>query len=145
MPISLIHNVEVTIEPNVNLHGANLSRADLSWANLSGANLHEANLHGVNLSGADLSRIQNYVDLGIDNRGYHFRAIAFAHGWQITAGCRNFTIDKAIAHWTTADNKDALARIAILQAHPIVYKLSGSLTASKMMKRQARISSLPME
>ena len=72
-------------------------------------NLRLAELGGANLSGAI-----NYVDLGHDPRGYHFRAVRFAHGWQITAGCRNFTVEEALAHW--ANNPDALTRVAILDA-----------------------------
>ena len=97
-----------------NLNGANLSRADLIYANLSRADLTGANLSGADLSGADLSGAKGYIDLGYDPRGYHFRAVKFGHGWQITAGCRNFTVEEALAHW--ANNPDALTRVAILDA-----------------------------
>ena len=91
--------------------------ADLKGANLSGAYLYRANLNEAVLSGADLRGAKGYVCLGYDPRGYHFRAVAYPRGWQITAGCRNFTVAEAKHHW--AENPDALARVAILDAHPL--------------------------
>ena len=115
---------------DADLHGADLHGAYLSGAYLSGAKLHDAylsgaDLSGANLRGADLSYASGYVDLGRDTRGYHFRAVAFPLGWQITAGCRNFTIDEALAHWRKAHNEDALARVAILKAHPLPRSFAG--------------------
>ena len=98
------------------LSAADLSGANLSGADLSGADLHAANLHAANLRGADLRGTRDYICLGWDRRGHHFRATLDAFGWQITAGCRDFTIAQAVGHWTKAGNKDALARVAILQA-----------------------------
>ena len=98
----------------VDLTGANLARADLARADLTGADLTEADL-----TGAILTAALGYADLGTDPRGYHFRAVAFPAGWQITAGCRNFTIEEAVQHWTKAKNQDALARVAILKVHPL--------------------------
>jgi Pentapeptide repeats (8 copies) len=94
------------------LCGANLRGASLCGANLRGANLYATNLHGANLSGA-----VGYICMGWDKRDYHFRAIMHADGWRISAGCRWFTVDEAIAHWTARGNKDALARVAIVAAH----------------------------
>ena len=106
-----------------NLSGANLSRADLSradlrWADLSGADLREADLRGADLRGADLSGARDFICLGWDSRGYHFRGVRWADGWRVNAGCRWFTVPEAVAHWTEAGNADALARVAILAAHP---------------------------
>ena len=109
-----IHGKTYEIGARVDLSDADLHGADLSYADLS-----DADLHGANLRGADLSYASGYVDLGRDTRGYHFRAVAFPLGWQITAGCRNFTIDEALAHWRKAHNEDALARVAILKAYPL--------------------------
>ena len=103
-----------------NLHGANLRGADLHWAKLQGADLRGANLRGADLREADLCGTRGYVDLGTDKRSYHFRAVAFPDGWHITAGCRNFTVKEAVKHWRATRNKDALARVAILKAHPLV-------------------------
>jgi pentapeptide repeat protein len=101
--------------------GANLYRADLTGANLREANLREAdlkgaNLKGANLTGADLAGAGGYLDLGHDPRGYHFRAILH-DGWRINAGCRWFTVAEAREHWGAKGNKDALARVAIVEAH----------------------------
>jgi uncharacterized protein YjbI with pentapeptide repeats len=99
------------------LRGANLHEAELRGANLHEADLRGADLHEADLRGANLHEANGYVDLGTDRRGYHFRAVRFSDGWRITAGCRNYTIAQAIAHWTAKGNKDALARVAILAAH----------------------------
>lgn len=106
----------------VKLRGANLYRADLRGANLRGANLRRADLGGadlreVKLREANLSGAINAVCLGYDQRGYRFVGIRHDGGWCISAGCRWFTMPQAIEHWTDKGNKDALARVAILQAH----------------------------
>ena len=91
------------------LSDANLRGADLSGANLSGANLSDADLSGANLSGTT-----SYRCGGWDSRGYHFRAVLFASGVRITAGCRDFTLSEARAHWTAKNNLDALGRAELL-------------------------------
>lgn len=101
------------------LRGAHLARAYLRGVNLSKADLTKVDLTEADLTGADLAAALGYVDLGVDHRGYHFRAVAFPAGWQITAGCRNFTVEEAVQHWKKAKNQDALARVAILKAHPL--------------------------
>ena len=130
------------IERGANLRGANLRKANLRWANLSEADLNEANLRGAdlneaNLRGADLSEAdlrwadlrwadlykanlsgaKGAICLGYDLRGYRFVGIRHDDGWRILAGCRWFTVEEAVAHWTKKNNKDALARVAILAAH----------------------------
>jgi len=106
-----------------NLREANLSWANLSWANLREANLREANLreanlreadlHGADLSGADLhgadlSGAKNFYLLPVQDRRGH----AFAHaintdgGWRIRAGCRDYSIDEALEHWSEAYEGD---------------------------------------
>ena len=89
------------------------------FANLHGANLCGANLHGANLHGCIFGRSTSAIFLGTDTRGYDFIAIRHDDGWRIKAGCHWLTLPAAIAHWTTADNRDALARLAILDAHPL--------------------------
>jgi uncharacterized protein YjbI with pentapeptide repeats len=81
------------------------------------ANLSGANLFWVSLSKANLSKAKGYIDLGTDTRGYHFRAIWFPdkETWQVTAGCRNFTLAEARAHWI--NNPEALARLSILDVY----------------------------
>lgn len=82
------------------------SRANLSWANLSGADL----------SGANLRRASGVIDAGIDPRGYRFVGIMHSDGVRVAAGCRWFTIEEAKAHWSAAGNRDALARVALIEA-----------------------------
>ena len=76
--------------------------------------LSDANLRGADLSGANLSGTTSYRCGGWDSRGYHFRAVLFASGVRITAGCRDFTLSEARAHWTAKNNLDALARAELL-------------------------------
>ena len=96
---------------HANLRGANLSFAELSFAELRGANLSHANLRGANLNGADLyGAVLNsscfigavgFVLLPVqDNRGYSFvHAVKHGDEWVIKAGCRSFSIDRALEHW----------------------------------------------
>ncbi len=85
------------------LRGANLRGANLSGANLSGANLHGAYLNGAYLNGADLHGADlsgaNLIDGGQDSRGYRFVGYLFENALRIGAGCRDFTLDEARAHW----------------------------------------------
>lgn len=101
------------------LTGAYLTGADLGGADLHGADLTGAYLHDADLSGAYLRGAKGYVCLGWDNIGHHFRAIQHADGWRISACCHWFTVSEAEIHWRTKNNLDALARVAILEAHPI--------------------------
>ena len=39
------------------------------------------------------------VDGGADSRGYYFTGMRQSDGWRIKAGCRNYSIDEALAHW----------------------------------------------
>ena len=90
------------------LSGANLREANLSWANLREANLREANLREADLHGADLSGAKNFYLLPVQDRRGH----AFAHaintdgGWRIRAGCRDYSIDEALEHWSEAYEGD---------------------------------------
>ena len=98
---------------DADLSGANLSHANLYYANLSGANLRRTNIYGADLGGANMTSTIGYKDGGIDPKGFHFRAVLFPDGPNITAGCRNFTVLEAKEHWK--DNPDALARVALLE------------------------------
>ena len=82
-------------------------KADLRGANLSGANLSEANLRGA--KGA-------FICAGYDNRGYRFTGHLTDKAVYVLAGCRWFTIEQAVIHWTEKNNKDALARVALIQS-----------------------------
>jgi hypothetical protein len=80
-----------------NLRWADLRRADLRWTDLSKANLGEADLSGANLCGA-----VGYLPLPVvDTRGYHHHAIWCGVEWRVRAGCRDFSIAEARAHWLT--------------------------------------------
>ena len=96
-----------------NLYGANLYGADLREADLYGADLRGADLRGTNLRGAylrdanlleaNLREAEGVIDGGQDTRGY--RVVGWMHDDQlmIKAGCRNFTLAEARAHWGGAD------------------------------------------
>ena len=96
-----------------NLYGADLYGADLYEADLRGADLRGTNLRGTNLRGAylrdanlleaNLREAEGVIDGGQDTRGY--RVVGWMHDDQlmIKAGCRNFTLAEARAHWGGAD------------------------------------------
>jgi hypothetical protein len=46
--------------------------------------------------------------LGMDDRGYVFWAIPMRDGLHICAGCRNFTVEQARAHWGRTGHSQAL-------------------------------------
>lgn len=99
--------------------GVSLERADLSWAVLSGADIRGANmrdanmrwavlrradLSGANMRDADLTGVSGIedriIDLGVRSDGHRFLLTRTEPGeWRIKAGCRNFTITEAFAHW----------------------------------------------
>jgi len=73
------------------LNGDGGKRSDLSGADLSGANLRGANLYGA--EGFYLLPAQ-------DPRGHSFpHAVQHDGVWRIRAGCRDFSIAEARAHW----------------------------------------------
>ena len=74
------------------------ARANLAGANLAGAYLAGANLARANLAGSNVS--DRIVDGGIRSDGYHFLLTRTEPGpWRVKAGCRNFSLEKATAHW----------------------------------------------
>ena len=91
--------VEVAVKSRANLSGAYLSGADLSGANLSGAYLSGADLSGANLSGAEQGD-DRIIDGGLRSDGYRFFLTRTEPGeFRVKAGCRNFTVKEAKAHW----------------------------------------------
>ena len=81
-----------------NLRGANMHSADLRNADLRNADLSGADLSGADLSGADLSGA-GLIDGGQRSDGYRFVAWFKAGELRIRAGCRDFTMAQARAHW----------------------------------------------
>ena len=91
-----------------NLAGAYLARANLAHANLAGAylagaNLARANLAGAYLAGAYLAGASGIVLLTETDHGYRVYATRRDGVWRIGAGCRDFTIAEARAHWGASD------------------------------------------
>lgn len=78
-------------------------RAALEKATQAGADLAGAYLARAYLAGADLAGAGGFILLTDTDHG--FRVIALMRGdeWRIYAGCRDFTIDEARAHWGAAD------------------------------------------
>jgi uncharacterized protein YjbI with pentapeptide repeats len=98
-----------------NLREANLCEADLRWADLSGANLRGANLRGANLCGAHLMGTDTF-SIGTSQRGYLFLLRLEGDEPRIQAGCRDFTMAEARAHWEAAEThaNNPLLRAEIL-------------------------------
>ena len=96
--------VRWAVKTRANLSGANLSGANLSGANLSRADLSRADLSYANLSGANLSGAEQgddrIIDGGLRSDGYRFFLTRTEPGeFRVKAGCRNFTVKEAKAHW----------------------------------------------
>ena len=89
-----------------NLREANLAEADLREADLREAELAEADLAGANLRGANLAEAQVVIDGGQNPRGYRVTGWLRAGQLMLKAGCRNFTLAEARAHWGAADYLD---------------------------------------
>jgi uncharacterized protein YjbI with pentapeptide repeats len=92
------------------LGGADLGGAYLGGADLGGAYLRNAYLRNAYLRGADLRNAYlRGADLGAQwviqgpcrSDGYYFMLTNLTgEGVRVKAGCRNFTIKEAKAHWT---------------------------------------------
>lgn len=85
------------------LIGADLSEADLTGADLRFSDLATARfentiLTGANLFGASLMNT-SIVDGGQRSDDYHFFGWILHGALRINAGCRNFTLEQARAHW----------------------------------------------
>ena len=97
--------VEIAVKDGASLVGAILDRASLDGASLDGARLVGARLDGAS----------GIICAGFDPGGYRFLGVRHADQWYVAAGFRWFTIPAAIAHWTAAKNRDALARVGVIQ------------------------------
>ena len=88
-----------------NLRGANLRSAYLRTADLRTANLRSANLRSAYLRTANLQGAIGLVYLTQTDAGYPVLAQQPEPEapWRIRAGCRDFSIDEAIAHWSDPD------------------------------------------
>ena len=102
--------VKWAVNARANLAGANLARANLADAYLARANLAGAYLAGANLADAylaDANQINDrIIDAGIRSDGYRFLLTRTEPGeFRIKAGCRNFTVSEAKAHWDSSRPK----------------------------------------
>ena len=89
-------NLRGAILAGADLAGADLARADLARADLAGAILTGAILTGANLIHAIISA----ADIGTRSDGYRFILLAQPDSEpRIQAGCRNFSLSEARAHW----------------------------------------------
>jgi hypothetical protein len=90
-------------------------------ADLFGADLSKADLSKADLSGADLFGVCGICYLTQTEHGYHVIAQKIVTGWTIYAGCREFSIAAALAHWsdpsyhTPASGRKVVACIEWLQ------------------------------
>ena len=90
-------------------------RTALEIAVKVGARLDGAILDGAILNRASLDGASGIICAGFDPGGYRFLGVRHADQWYVAAGFRWFTIPAAIAHWTAAKNRDALARVGVIQ------------------------------
>ena len=94
---------------NTSLYDANMYKAYLYKANLCCANLSNANLRNANLFNADLSNtnFENAIIpcMKFDYRGYVLH-IKYDKELRFIAGCRDFTFEEAINHWSSNDYPD---------------------------------------
>ena len=80
--------------------------ASLEGADLEGAYLRCAYLRGANLKGAYLRGANGVYELDMaDPRGYRPLAVAHTDGWRISSGCRWFTVEEAMAHWSNPEHE----------------------------------------
>ena len=107
--------LEIAVKDRARLVGASLDGASLDGASLDGARLDGASLVGASLVGASLDGASGIICAGFDPGGYRFLGVRHADQWYVAAGFRWFTIPAAIAHWTAAKNRDALARVGVIQ------------------------------
>ena len=86
------------------------SGAYLRGADLRGADLRGADLRGADLGGADLGG-QWIIQGGTRSDGYLFMLTNLAgEGVRVKAGCRNFSISDAEAHWMRTRGGTALGK-----------------------------------
>jgi hypothetical protein len=52
---------------------------------------------------------------GMDSRGYHFFGLPLGGEYRIFAGCRNFTLEEALAHWGPGGPSDRPNCLALVQ------------------------------
>ena len=98
-------NLEIKSASGVILAATDEHDTLTAWAQ-SGA-LRGADLGGANLYGADLRGVEAVIDGGQDGRGW--RVIGWLRDGQLmmSAGCRNFTLTEARAHWGGASYLEA--------------------------------------
>ena len=102
---SLKMAVEIAVRRGADLRGAYLRGANLRDANLRDADLRDADLRDADLRGADLIDAHlggaYLIDAGQDSRGYRFIGWLHKGEIRIRAGCRDFTLAEAQAHWSS--------------------------------------------
>lgn len=120
----LINGVELSIEPQANLSGANLRRADLTESDLSGANLS-----GANLTEADFRGAVGVIGTGTRVDGCRFILWVKDRQLRVATGFRDFALDEARAHWTKTRGGTPLGdeALAILDHGERVAKIRGML------------------
>ena len=96
MTVNIKHRVTGEILHTHN--GRSLLMANLRGANMHSADLRNADLRNADLSGADLSGA-GLIAGGQRSDGYRFVAWFKAGELRIRAGCRDFTMAQARAHW----------------------------------------------
>ena len=82
-----------------NLRGADMRGANLRGADMRGANLRGADMRGAHMVGANLRDAAGCVHLTETDHGYVVFATCRKEQVRIIAGCRDFSVAEARAHW----------------------------------------------
>ena len=69
--------------------------------------------------------LERVFDAGCDHRGYRFIAGVDLgrHELRIFAGCRDFSVEDALRHWTIKDNREALRKVDYLVAEAVAKRM----------------------
>lgn len=98
------------------IESIHLIRSDIHWANFCDNIVDTFTVHMWSPLILPPDANNNFITLGIDNRGYTYLLKIDKTGQkapEIHAGCRKFTIEQAIEHWSGRHNNDPFLKSQI--------------------------------